>query len=192
MANNQFYRGGFNNNKFKQKENRTRVNFYIKAPQVRVVQDGKQLGVFPIETARKLAMDAGLDLVEIVPTANPPVCSICDFDKFRYEQKQKEKESKKKQKIIELKEVRLRPCTQDNDIEIKVNAIKKFLSEGKKVMVNVKYQKRELSHKEEGFKIANVLIEQLKDFAIIEQAPRMEGKSLICRFAPKAKVGELT
>lgn len=190
MANNQFYRGGFN--KFKQKENKnfTRVNYYIKAPQVRVVQEGKQLGVLTIKAARKIAADANLDLVEIVPNANPPVCSICDYDKYRYEQKQKEKDAKKKQKTIEMKEVRLRPCTQDHDIEVKANAIKKFLAEGKKVLVNLKYHKRELSHKDEGYKILNAIIEQVKEFSNIEQIPIMEGNRLICRFAPKTKIGE--
>lgn len=194
MANNHFYRGRFNN-RFKPKEqkNYNRVNFQIKAPNVRVVQeDGTQMGVYQIDAARKLAYDTGLDLVEIVANANPPVCRLTNYDKFRYEQKQKEKESKKtqKQKEIEIKEVRLRPCTQANDIETKGNAIIRFLGEGKKVSVNLEYKKRELSHREEGYKIINLILEQIKDHATVEMSPKMEGNRLICRLAPKIKVGE--
>lgn len=193
MANNHFYRG--NNNRFnkpREQKNYIRVNYNIKAPTVRVTDDdGNQLGVMPIDAARKLAFERELDLIEIVPNANPPVCRITDFDKFRYEQKKQEKEAKKKQaeKIIETKEVRIRPSTQIHDIEVKVNAIKKFLSEGKKVLLNLEYKKRELSHKDEGFKTINLFIERLKDFANIEQMPKMEANRLICRMAPK-KVGE--
>jgi len=192
MVNNQFYRG--NNNKFKPREqkNYIRVNFNIKTPTVRVTDDeDNQLGVLSIDAARKLAYERELDLVEIVPNANPPVCKITDFDKFRYEQKQKEKEASKKnkQKQIETKEVRIRPSTQIHDIEVKVNAIMKFLSEGKKVLVNLEYKKRELSHKDEGFKTINLLIERLKDSVVIEQMPKIEGNRLICRIAPK-KISE--
>jgi translation initiation factor IF-3 len=189
MVNNQFYRGR-TNNRFKPKEQRnfTRVNYQIKAQTVRVVQeDGTQLGVYPIDSARKLAFDAGLDLVEIVANINPPVCRLTNFDKFRYEQKQKEKENKKKQKTVETKEIRLRPCTQIHDIETKVGAMEKFLGDGKKVVVSLEYKKRELSHREEGFKIINTVIEQTKEFAVVEMAPRMEGTRLVCRFAPKPK-----
>lgn len=168
-------------------KNFTRVNFNIKAISVRVVQDGKQLGVFSIEDARKMAYNVGLDLVEIVPSAKPPVCSICDYDKYRYEEKQKEKDSKKNQKTIETKEIRLRPCTQSHDIEVKINTIKRFLSEGKKVLLNLQYHKRELSHKEEGHKIINEIIEKIKEFANIEQSPKMESNRLICRLAPFKK-----
>lgn len=192
MANNHFYRGRSNNG-FKPKEQKiyTRVNFQIKALNVRVVQeDGTQMGVLQIDAARKLAYDAGLDLVEIVPNANPPVCKLTNYDKFRYEQKQKEKEAKKvqKEKMIETKEIRLRPCTQTNDIETKGNTAIRFLGEGKKVSVNLEYKKRELSHREEGYKIINALLTHVKDHAIIELSPKMEGNRLICRLAPK--IGE--
>lgn len=190
MANNQFYRSG--NNKFKSKEqkNFTRVNFQIKSPNVRVVQDdGTQLGIYQIDAARKLAFDAGVDLVEIVPTANPPVCKLTNFDKFKYEQKQKEKEAKKIQrgKLVETKEIRLRPCTQTNDIETKGNSIIRFLNEGKKVLISLEYKRRELSHREEGHRIINSLLEFIKNHTVVEQSPKMEGNRLICRVAPKAK-----
>lgn len=194
MANNHFYRGR-PNNRFKPKEqkNYTRVNFQIKAPTVRVVQeDGTQMGVLQIDAARKIAYDAGLDLVEIVPNANPPVCKLTNFDKFRYEQKQKEKEAKKiqKDKMIETKEIRLRPCTQTNDIEVKGNNIIRFLGEGKKVLVSLEYKKRELSHREEGYKIINLLLDLIKEHAAVEMSPKMEGNRLVCRLAPKAKTGD--
>lgn len=194
MANNHFYRGR-PNNKFRPKEqkNYTRVNYHIKAPNVRVVQeDGTQLGVLQIDAARKIAQDAGLDLVEIVPTANPPVCKLTNYDKYCYEQKQKEKEAKKvqKEKMIETKEIRLRPCTQSNDIEVKGNTIIRFLKEGKKVLVSLEYKKRELAHRDEGYKIINNLLDQVKDHTIIEMNPKMMGNKLLCRLAPKLKVGE--
>lgn len=189
MANNQFYRG---HSKFKPKENKnyTRVNFQIKAQSVRVVkEDGTQLGVFQIDAARKLAYDAELDLVEIVPNSNPPVCRLTNYDKFRYDQKQKEKESKKNQKaiMVETKEIRLRPCTQENDIETKANTAIRFLNDGKKVLINLEYKKRELSHKDEGYKIINSLIDRIKEHATIEMAPRMEGSRLVCRVSPNKK-----
>ena len=189
MASNQFYRG---NSKFKPKEqkNYIKVNYNIKAPTVRVVkEDGTQLGVYQIDAARKLAYDAELDLVEIVPNSNPPVCRLTDFDKFRYEQKQKEKETKKKQKtvIIETKEIRLQPCTQENDIETKANTAIRFLNEGKKVLINLEYKRRELSHRDEGYKIINSLIDKIKNHAVIEMMPKMEGNRLVCRVSPKVK-----
>lgn len=190
---NQFYRGR-TNSKFRPKEqkNYTRVNFQIKAPNVRVVQeDGTQVGVLQIDAARKLAYDSGLDLVEIVPNANPPVCRLTDFDKFRYEQKQKEKDNKKNQKTVEIKEIRLRPCTQENDLVTKAGAMERFLADGKKVIVNLEFKKRELSHRDEGYKIMNSLIEKTREFAVIEMAPKMEGTRLICRFSPKVKSGDV-
>lgn len=194
MANNHFYRGR-PNNRFRPKEQKiyTRVNFQIKAPNVRVVQeDGTQLGVMTTDAARKIAYDQGLDLVEIVPNSNPPVCKLTNYDKFRYEQKQKEKEAKKvqKEKMIETKEIRLRPCTQTNDIETKGNTIVRFLDEGKKVLISLEYKKRELSHREEGYKIINLLLEAVKEHAAIEMSPKMEGNRLVCRLAPKAKTGD--
>ena len=194
MANNHFYRGR-PNNKFRPKEqkNYTRVNLQIRVPQVRVVQeDGTQLGVMATDAARKIAFEQGLDLVEIVPNANPPVCKLTNFDKFRYEQKQKEKEAKKvqKDKMIETKEIRLRPCTQANDIEVKGNSIIRFLGEGKKVFISLEYKRRELSHREEGYKIINQLLDLVKEHASVEMNPKMEGNRLVCRLAPKMKVGE--
>jgi translation initiation factor IF-3 len=176
----------FHKDKDKDKnKNYIKVNFNIRASSVRVVQDGNQLGVMPIDKARKLAMDAGLDLVELVPNANPPVCSILDFDKYRYEKRRKEKDQKKNQKIVEIKELRFSPSTQDHDIETKVNAAKRFIAEGKKVVFNVQFSRRELMHKDEGFKIIKKVIDFLGESVSVESPPKMEGTRLICRVGPK-------
>jgi len=177
------------NNKYqhpKERKNFTRVNFNIRVPTVRVVQDGKQLGIMPTDVARKQAMDAGLDLVEIAPQAQPPVCSIMDFEKFRYEQKQKEKEQKKNQKKNEIKELRLRPGIQDHDIGTKASAVRRFLEDGKKVQLNLQFKNREITHKDEGFRVMRKIIEGLADIANVERAPSMEGNRLICRLEPKS------
>ena len=165
----------------------TRVNFNIRCPTVRVTQDGKQLGIMSTDAARKLAYDDGLDLVEIAPMAQPPVCSIMDFEKFRYEQKQKEKEQKKKQKHSEIKELRLRPGIQDHDVGTKIDAVRRFLSEGKKVQLNLQFKNREITHKEEGFRVMTRIVKDLADCANVERAPSMDGNRLICRLEPKSQ-----
>jgi translation initiation factor IF-3 len=167
-----------------------RVNFNIKVLNVRVIQDGEQLGIMPTEKARKLAMDNGLDLVETVPNANPPVCQIIEFSKFRFQQIQKEKELAKKQResFIETKEIRLRPNIQENDIETKTNAAKRFLSDGKKVLFILEYKNREIAHKDEGFKVINKVIVALEDMSTIAMPPKIEGKRLMCRLEPKLGV----
>jgi translation initiation factor IF-3 len=164
-----------------------RVNYQIRIATVRVVKDGEQLGIMSTDKARKIAQDAGLDLVEIVPNATPPVCHIIDYDKYRYQQKQKEKEQKRKQKdsINELKEIRLRPGIQNHDIETKISAIKRFLSDGKKVQLSLFFKAREITHKEEGFRVIKKIVDELIDVANIEREPRMEGNRLICRLTYK-------
>lgn len=170
----------------KERKNFTRVNFNIRCPTVRVVQDGKQLGIMPIDVARRQATDAGLDLVEIAPMAQPPVCSIMDYEKFRYEQKQKEKEQKKNQKKNEIKELRLRPGIQEHDIGTKADAVRRFLEDGKKVQLNLQFKNREITHKDEGFRVMSQIIKNLADIAIVERAPSMEGNRLTCRLEPKS------
>jgi translation initiation factor IF-3 len=175
-------------NRFESKtKNYTRINFQIRAGTVRVVQDGNQVGIMPTEKARSLAQDAGLDLVEIVPHANPPVCHIIDFNKYRYQQKQREKEQQKKQReaIIDQKEVRLRPCIQENDVQTKILAIKKFLTDGKKVQLTLTYKNREITHKEEGLRVVNQILQAVAEESITELSPRFEGSRLICRLQPK-------
>lgn len=171
----------------KQPQNFTRVNFQIRVPNVRVVQDGNQLGVMPTDKARLLAQDAGLDLVEVAPHADPPVCHIIEYEKYRYQQKQREKEQIRKQKdsAQELKELRLRPGIQDHDIETKSNAAKKFLEAGKKVQLTLVFKNREITHKDEGFKVMEKIIKSLDVVASVERAPRLEGFKLVCRLEPK-------
>ena len=173
------------NNKDKERKQFTRVNFNIRCPTVRVVWDGKQLGIMSGDAARKLAFDAELDLVEIAPQAQPPVCSIMDYEKFRYEQKQKEKEQKKNQKNSEIKELRLRPGIQEHDISTKIGAVRRFLIDGKKVQLNLQFKNREITHKEEGFRVINKIVKDVVDVANVERAPSMEGNRLICRLEPK-------
>lgn len=178
-------------NKYGQAQDKkfTRVNFQIRVPNVRVVQDGKQLGVMPTDKARLLAQDAGLDLVEVAPHAQPPVCHIIEYDKYRYQQKQREKDQNRKQKeaATEMKELRLRPGIQDHDIETKVGAAKKFLEEGKKVQFNLQFKNREITHKDEGFRVMDKIVKSLADVASVERAPRLEGFRLVLRLEPKAK-----
>jgi translation initiation factor IF-3 len=170
------------------REDQTRVNWQIKSPQVRVVRDEEQLGVLPIDQARKLAMDQGLDLVEIAPTAKPPVCRIMDYGRFKYEQNIKKKDAAKKQKEsqVQVKEIRLRPAIQDHDIETKVNQAKKFIEDKSKVQFNLLFKGfRELGHKEQGFMVMQKILKSMEDFATVEKMPVLEGNRITCSFTPK-------
>jgi translation initiation factor IF-3 len=164
-----------------------RVNFQIWATMVRVTQDGQQLGVMPIDKARRLAQDQGLDLMEVAAQAQPPVCTILDFGKYKYEQKMKMREQMRKQRAttVQLKELRLRPGTGDHDIEVKCAQAKKFIEEGKQVQLNLKYKKREIAHKDQGFSVMNKFIARMQDCAVVERPPKIEGSTLTCRLLPK-------
>lgn len=167
-----------------------KVNFQIKASQVRVVKDNVQLGVFTIDKARKMAQEEGLDLIEIVPSAKPPICKIMNFGRFKYEKKLKQKEQYKKQREtkMQLKELRLRPGIALHDIETKTNQAKKFLQEGCKVQFNLQFKgKRELSHQEQGFNVMQKVIELLGDLCIVEKNPQLEGNRIYCSVSPKLK-----
>lgn len=168
-----------------------RVNYQIKSPTVRVIKDDTQIGILAIEKARKVAQDAGLDLVEVVPDAKPPVCKIVNFDKFRYQQKQKEKDSQKKQKTNEIKQIRFRPAIQQHDMETKVAAIKKFIEQGKRVLINMQFKRSELRHKDQGFAVVNEIIKLLESVASVEIPPRFEGSRLTCRLSPHGEKDEL-
>lgn len=181
-----------NQNKFSNANNRredqNRVNWQIRVPQVRVVQEEEQLGVMSTDQARKLAVDQGLDLVEIAPTAKPPVCRIMDYGRFKYEQNIKKKEAAKKQREsqIQVKEIRLRSAIQDHDIETKLNQAKKFLEEKCKVQFNLIFKGfRELNNKEQGYAVMRKIVEQIEPLAIIEKAPVMEGNRISCLISPK-------
>ena len=171
----------------KKQNNFTKVNFQIRALTVRVTQDGQQLGVMPVVKARQIAQDAGLDLVEIAPTADPPVCTILDYGKYRFDLKQKEKEQKRKQResSTQIKELRLRPAINGHDIETKAKSARKFLEDGKQVQLNLQFKNREITHKEQGFNVMNKIIENVKDIAEPDRIPKMEGNRLICRLVPR-------
>lgn len=166
----------------------TRVNFHIKSPVVRVVKNGEQLGVMAIDKARRLAQDEELDLVEIAPQANPPVCGIMDFGKFKYEQKIKDKESKRnaRESQVELKEIRLRPGIDSGDVTTKINQAKTFLLEGKRVQFNLVFKGyREMSHKDQGFEVMKRIVAELEPEGKVTSQPKMEGNRLTCRMEPK-------
>lgn len=169
------------------RERPLRVNEQIRFSPVRVVKDSQQLGVMQVGEARRLAIEAGLDLVEVVPNARPPVCHIVDYGKYKYEKSLKEKEQKKKSKQsqIELKEVQLSPKIAENDINTKIKAVQKFLVEGKKVQLTLILKNREVLHREEGFKVINKILKVLEGTIKIEYGPKSEGRNIICRMEPK-------
>ena len=186
MANNHFYRG--NNNRFnkpREQKNYIRVNYNIKALTVRVTDDdGNQLGVLPIDAARKLAFERELDLIEIVPNATPPVCKIMDFGKFKYEQTKKDKIQRKHQHVTQLKELRFHPNTDDHDFEFKTRHARRFLEEGHKLKATVVFKGREITYKEHGEDLLRRLSEQLADIAKVDQVAKLEGRSMAMIFAP--------
>lgn len=155
------------------------INEQIRDREVRVIgEDGEQLGIMSSKDAQKLAEEAGLDLVKIAPTAKPPVCRIVDYGKFRYEQTRKEKEAKKKQKVIDIKEVRLSPNIDTNDLNTKVNAARKFLSKGDRVKVTLRFRGREMAHMQSSKHILDDFAEMLSDVAVVEKAAKVEGRSM--------------
>ncbi len=155
------------------------INEQIRDKEVRLIgENGEQLGIMSSREAMRLAEDAGLDLVKIAPTAKPPVCKIVDYGKFKYEQIRKEKEAKKKQKIIEIKEIRLSPNIDTNDLNTKVNAARKFLTKGDKVKVTLRFRGREMAHMNNSKHILDDFAENLSDISVIEKAPKVEGRSM--------------
>ena len=155
------------------------INEQIRDKEVRVVgADGEQLGVMSAREAQKIADDAGLDLVKIAPKAKPPVCKVIDYGKYRYEQARKEKDAKKKQKTVELKEIRLSPNIEANDLNTKMNAAKKFLAKGNKVKITLRFRGREMAHMNSSKHILDDFAENLSDVAVVEKAPKVEGRSI--------------
>lgn len=156
------------------------INEQIRDKEVRVIgPDGEQLGIMSAKEAYFKAKDADLDLVKIAPTAKPPVCKIINYGKFRYEQARKEKEAKKKQKTIDVKEIRLSPNIDINDLNTKANQARKFLSKGDKVKVTLRFRGREMAHKDVGREVLNAFYEKLEDVASIDKEAKMEGRSMI-------------
>lgn len=162
------------------------INEQIRDREVRVIGvDGEQLGVMPTRDAMKLAEEAGVDLVKIAPTAKPPVCKIVDYGKFKYEQARKDKEAKKKQKIVEIKEIRLSPNIDTNDLNTKVNAARKFISKGDRVKVTLRFRGREMAHMNTSKHILDDFAQALSDIAVMDKAPKVEGRSMTMFLAEK-------
>ena len=162
------------------------INEQIRDREVRLIgEEGEQLGVMSSREAQKLADEAGLDLVKIAPTAKPPVCKIVDYGKYRYEQARKEKEARKKQKTIEIKEIRLSPNIDTNDLNTKINAAKKFLTKGDKVKVTLRFRGREMAHMNASKHILDDFAEALTEIAVVEKPAKVEGRSISMVLAEK-------
>lgn len=162
------------------------VNERIRDREVRLIDaDGAQLGIMPVREAQKVAYDRQLDLVKVAPHAKPPVCRIMDYGKYKYEASKKEREAKKNQKIINLKEVRLSPTIEKHDLEVKRRNAEKFLINGDKVKVSIRFRGRQLSHTDIGRVIMDKFAVDLEKLAVVEKRPRLEGKSMIMIMSPK-------
>ena len=162
------------------------INEQIRDREVRLIgEEGEQLGVMSSREAQKLADEAGLDLVKIAPTAKPPVCKIVDYGKYRYEQARKEKEARKKQKTIEIKEIRLSPNIDTNDLNTKINAARKFLTKGDKVKVTLRFRGREMAHMNASKHILDDFAEALTEIAVVEKPAKVEGRSMTMVLAEK-------
>ena len=162
------------------------INEQIRDREVRVIgADGTQLGIMSAREAFKLAQEAELDLVKIAPTAKPPVCKIIDYGKYRYEMARKEKEARKKQKTVEIKEVRLSPNIESNDLNTTINAARKFITKGDKVKVSLRFRGREMAHVQNSRHILDDFAEALSEIATVEKAPKMEGRSMTMVLAEK-------
>ncbi len=162
------------------------INEQIRDREVRVIgADGQQLGIMSSKDALKLAEEAELDLVKIAPTAKPPVCRIVDYGKFKYEQVRREKDAKKKQKTIEIKEIRLSPNIDKNDLNTKATAARKFLTKGNRVKVTLRFRGREMAHMSESKHILDDFAALLEDIAVVEKAPKVEGRTMTITLAEK-------
>ncbi|KJS70217.1 MAG: translation initiation factor IF-3 [Desulfotomaculum sp. BICA1-6] len=163
-----------------------RINDHIRAREVRTVDaDGGQLGVLPLREALRLAEEKQMDLVEVAPQAKPPVCRIMDYGKFRYEQSKKEKEAKKKQRVITVKEVKLRPNIDDHDFDVKAKNAIRFLKDGDKVKATIMFRGRQIVHPELGRKLLIRLAGEVVELANVERTPKLEGKNMIMILSPK-------
>ena len=148
-------------------------------------EDGEQLGIMSSQEALRLAEEAGVDLVKIAPTAKPPVCKIVDYGKFRYEQTRKEKEAKKKQRTVEIKEIRLSPNIDTNDLNTKINAARKFIGKGDRVKITLRFRGREMAHMNNSKHILDDFAQALSDIAVVDKAPKVEGRSMTMFLAEK-------
>jgi translation initiation factor IF-3 len=165
---------------------RVRINKNIRASEVRLIsEDGQQLGVMPLKDAMARALEAHLDLVEVAPQANPPVCRIMDYGKFKYQQSKKQQEARRRQTTIQVKEVKVRPKIEEHDMAFKLKNIKRFLADRDKVKVTMIFRGREMAHQDRGYNILRQMVEALADAGVVEQEPRHEGRTLFMIIAPK-------
>ncbi len=167
------------------KDNSLRTNEQITASEVRVISSsGKQLGIISIREALYHAEDEGFDLVEVSPDAKPPVCKIVDYGKLKYREQKSKKEAKKKQKIIEVKEIKMRPCINKHDYEVKIKALSKFILGGNKVKVSMRFRGREMEHQNLGMELLKKLTEKVSEYAKVETPPKSEGKQIMMILVP--------
>ncbi len=165
------------------------MNDRIRVPEIRVIgADGKMLGVMNTDEARRTARDLDLDLVEVNPKATPPVCKIMDFGKFKYEEKKKQADARKRQSQIALKEIKLRPKTDDHDLEFKMKHIRRFLEEGNKVKITVRFRGREITHPETAQRQIDLIVKAVEDIGAVETSARLEGRTMTAILAPRVKV----
>lgn len=159
----------------------------IRAREVRVVdQDGEQLGIMPIEDALRLSEERGFDLVEVAPDGKPPVCRIMDYGKYKYQQSKRLQQAKKKQKIVSIKEIKLRPKTEEHDYQFKTQHVRRFLQDGHKAKVTVMFRGREMAHVELGRRILDRITIDMEDIAVVEQMPKQEGRNMIMVLSPRS------
>lgn len=163
-----------------------RVNDQIRVREVRLVDvDGTQLGIVATREAQRIAQDKGLDLVEVAPTARPPVCRIMDYGKYRYEQQKREREARKKQKVISVKEIKMRPNIDDHDFEVRARNAERFLKEGDKIKATIMFRGRQIVHAALGKAVLDRLLERVNDLCIVERPPKVEGRNMIMILAPR-------
>ena len=167
-------------------EKKPRINEEIRVPEVRLIDaEGNQLGVVPTQEARRIGEESGLDLVEVSPDAKPPVCRIMNFGKYTYQQNKRKAAAKKKQKQIHIKEVKFRPVTEEADYQVKLRSIMRFLTDGDKVKVSLRFRGREMTHPELGTQLMERIILDVTEHGIVEQRAKMEGRQMIMVIGPK-------
>ena len=164
------------------------INWGIRAPEVRVINsDGEQVGILPLKEAIRIAGEQGLDLVEVAANASPPVCRIMNYGKYKYQQSKRTHEARKHQTVIQVKEVKLRPRTEEHDFQFKLRHAQRFLSEGNKVKISVLFRGREMAYPEQGKEMLNRFIDGVKDLMVVEQPPRLEGRNMVMILSPKSQ-----
>lgn len=168
------------------KDNQTQINEEIRAKEVRLIdENGDMRGIMSLKDALAIADEANLDLVNVSPNAEPPVCKVLDYGKYRYEQQKAEKNAKKNQHVTEMKEIRLSPSIEDHDVQVKAKAATKFLSEGNKLKVSIRFRGRELGYTDLGYDVMKKFAEIISEYGVIEKEPKMEGRRMNMFLAPK-------